>query len=148
VRAADPQGRQAMAAVADTGSRPGILAVDSSRLAAVAGWLPAYGSVDALPSAVADDPGPAPLPAITGDRLAVRCGTTAARRRRSLWCCSIRAPALRSGRLFGVLGAGEQTRAATVAGCSAAPGCRILRWEVPRRRTVPGVPPRPPTALW
>ncbi|MFY1698309.1 ABC transporter permease [Solwaraspora sp. WMMA2101] len=42
VRAADPSGRQAMAVVS-TGSAQQILAVDSTRLAAVAAWHPWYG---------------------------------------------------------------------------------------------------------
>ncbi|HEX5205021.1 MAG TPA: ABC transporter permease, partial [Actinoplanes sp.] len=72
VRRADPEGKQALAAVVDTTSLPPVLAVDSSRLAAVARWRPDYGPVSALSAAMADDPGPAPLPAVTGDRLTVR----------------------------------------------------------------------------
>jgi hypothetical protein len=45
VRAADPEGRYAMAAARSQGSTP-TLAVDASRLAAVAPWYPAYGLPD------------------------------------------------------------------------------------------------------
>ena len=48
VRHADPGGRQAMAAVVNRTSNPPILAVDSSRLAAVGMWRPEYGPVRAL----------------------------------------------------------------------------------------------------
>jgi len=61
-----------MAVVADTTSTPRVLAVDSSRLAAVARWRPEYGPAGALAAAVADEPGPAALPGITGDHLTVR----------------------------------------------------------------------------
>ena len=130
VRKADPQGKQAMAAVVNTANVPNVLAVDSSRLAAVARWRPEYGSVSALPAAVADDPGPAPLPAVTGDRLTVRVRHDGDSRA-ALWLVlqheGTGAPVKA---YFGVLGPGEQTRTATIAGCSAAPGCRVLRWEV------------------
>ncbi|MET0417337.1 MAG: FtsX-like permease family protein, partial [Actinoplanes sp.] len=72
VRSADPDGDQAMAVVVDTDATPPVLAVDSSRLAAVARWRPEFGPAGALPAAPADNPGPAPLPAVTGDRLTVR----------------------------------------------------------------------------
>jgi hypothetical protein len=130
VRRADPEGKQAMAAVVDTTSLPPVLAVDSSRLAAVARWRPDYGPVSALSAAMADDPGPAPLPAVTGDRLTVRVkhdGAPAA----ALWLVLQHEGTGNPVRVsFGVLGPGEQTLTGAVTGCSAAPGCRIVRWEV------------------
>jgi putative ABC transport system permease protein len=130
VRKADPTGTQAMAVVVNTANSPSVLAVDSSRLAAVARWRPEYGLVGTLPAAAADDPGPAPLPAVTGDRLTVRlrhAGSSSA----ALWVVLQQEGTGVPVRVdFGVLGAGEQTRSAAVAGCSVAPGCRILRWEV------------------
>jgi hypothetical protein len=130
VRRADPQGTQAMAAVVDTAHTPSVLAVDSSRLAAVARWRPEFGDVSALPSAVADDPGPPALPPITGDHLTVRVeheGDSAA----VLWLVLQHERTGASARVsFGVLGPGDQTLTAAVSGCSAAPGCRIVRWEV------------------
>jgi putative ABC transport system permease protein len=130
VRKADPQGKQAMAAVVDTAGLPSVLAVDSSRLAAVSRWRPDYGSISALPAAMADDPGPAPLPAVTGDRLAVRVthdGDSEASLGLVLQHEGTGASVPVS---FGVLGPGKQTMVAAVPGCSAAPGCRIVRWEV------------------
>jgi putative ABC transport system permease protein len=130
VRRADPAGKQAMAVVVDTTNRPAVLAVDSSRLAAVARWRPAFGPVSGLPAAVAENPGPPPLPAITGDSLTVRiehAGDSDAALSLVLQQEGTGAPVRVS---FGVLGAGEQTLTAPVNGCSAAPGCRILRWEV------------------
>jgi hypothetical protein len=130
VRRADPGGRQAMAAVLDTEHLPPVLAVDSSRLAAVARWRPDFGSVSALSAAMADDPGPAPLPAVTGDRLTVRVehdGDSAAALGLVLQHEGTGAAVRVS---FGVLGPGKQTLTGRVTGCSAAPGCRIVRWEV------------------
>ncbi|HEY0530399.1 MAG TPA: ABC transporter permease [Actinoplanes sp.] len=130
VRRADPKGTQAMAAVVDTTQLPSVLAVDSSRLAAVARWRPEYGSVATLPAAMADDPGPAPLPAVTGNHLTVRVehdGDPPAVLGLVLQHEGSGAPVQVS---FGLLGPGAQTLTAPVTGCSAAPGCRILRWEV------------------
>jgi putative ABC transport system permease protein len=130
VRKADPKGTQAMAVVVNTANSPNVLAVDSSRLAAVARWRPEYGSAGTLPSAVADDPGPAPLPAISGDRLTVQVRHDGGARA-ALWLVLQHEGTGVPVRIFfGVLGDGEQTRSAPVTGCSVAPGCRILRWEV------------------
>ncbi|WP_433380010.1 FtsX-like permease family protein [Actinoplanes sp. CA-142083] len=134
VRRADPQGRQAMAVVVDTTQLPAVLAVDSSRLAAVARWRPDFGSVTTLPSASADDPGPAPAPSITGDRLTVRVTHTGDTPAALGLVAQHEGTGVAVRVSFGVLGAGEQTVSAPVTGCTAAPGCRIVRWEV----TAPG----------
>jgi hypothetical protein len=130
VRRADPRGTRAMAAVVDTSQLPAVLAVDSPRLAAVARWRPDFGPVSLLAAAMADDPGPAPLPAITGNRLTVRVrhdGVSAAQLALVLQHegtgATVRVP-------FGALGPGEQSLTGRVTGCAAAPGCRIVRWEL------------------
>lgn len=130
VRRADPRGDQAMAVVVDTSGLPSVLAVDSSRLAAVARWRPEYGPVSALSTAMADSPGRSPLPAITGDRLTVRVrhdGESPADLSLVLQDEGTGAPV---DVPFGRLGPGAQSRSASLTGCAAPPGCRILRWEV------------------
>jgi hypothetical protein len=130
VRAADPAGDQAMAVAVDAASIPPVLAVDSARLAAVARWRPEYGPVGTLPAAIADQPGPAPLPQITGDRLTVRLryeGQVPLDLALVLQHEGTGSPVRAS---FGPVRAGERTVAAQVAGCAVAPGCRILRWEL------------------
>jgi putative ABC transport system permease protein len=130
VRRADPQGRQAMAVVADTTSLPSVLAVDTSRLAAVARWRPEYGSVSALQAAMADDPGPAPLPAVTGNRLTVRVKHDGAAPAVLSLVLQNEGTGVAADVSFGRLGSGEQSLSAPLTGCTEAPGCRILRWEV------------------
>ncbi|MEU8664655.1 FtsX-like permease family protein, partial [Actinoplanes philippinensis] len=71
VRRADPGGREAMAVVADTTTIPQVLAVDATRLAAVAEWRPEFGPVGLLPDATAAGSGKQ-LPMVTGDRLTLR----------------------------------------------------------------------------
>ncbi|MDY7091238.1 MAG: ABC transporter permease, partial [Actinomycetota bacterium] len=127
VRRADPQGRYAMAAVVDTGGSPPVLAVDSSRLAAVATWRPEYGPAGAL---TGGPPAPAALPLITGDRLTVAV-------------TSRRATATRLGATLQHEGTGEPVRvefsglrpgasraSAAVPRCAVAPGCRLVGWEL------------------
>jgi putative ABC transport system permease protein len=73
VRAADPEGRYAMAVVhrVATGDHPTILAVDSTRLAAVAGWREQYGGEATDVVAALRPPAPDPL-LVTTDRLTVQ----------------------------------------------------------------------------
>jgi putative ABC transport system permease protein len=130
VRSADPPGREAMAVVADVVGTPGVIAVDSSRLAAVARWRPEYGPVGALPSAGADAPAPRALPAITGDHLTVRVRRDGGAAPALGLVLQNEGTGLPVKVPFGVLRAGEQTVTAAVAGCAAPPGCRILRWEL------------------
>jgi len=144
VRQADPRGDQAMAAVVDAVSGQPVLAVDSSRLAAVTRWRPEYGPAPVLPAAAAGDPGPERLPAITGDRLTVRLrhdGVTAIALTLVLQHEVTGAPITVR---FAVPRHGEQAVTAPVAGCGTAPGCRILRWELtlppqPDGRAAPAV---------
>ncbi|WP_250033332.1 FtsX-like permease family protein [Paractinoplanes maris] len=130
VRRADPEGHRAMAVVVEREGDLPVLAVDSSRLAAVARWQPAYGPAGLLAAATAGDPGPAPVPAITGDRLTVRLryeGRDPAEVALSLQHEGTGSP---TQVRFGPLRPGEQTLTAPVDGCAAAPGCRILRWQL------------------
>ncbi|SDT79033.1 ABC transporter permease [Actinoplanes derwentensis] len=144
VRSADPDGHQAMAAVHNRNDEIEILEVDTPRLTAVTGWRPEYGPAAALPGAVAAA-GLKPLPLVTGDQLTLtarRDGPAGLALRLRLQHEATGLPATVS---FGTLRPGEQTVTAAVSGCSAAPGCRIMRWEL---TTPPGTGGRiqPPPA--
>jgi putative ABC transport system permease protein len=127
VRRADPGGRQAMAVTVDRDSTPPVLAVDTARLAAVARWRPEFGPVDAL---AGGPPPPAVSAPVTGGRLTVRArydspvpaDLTLALQHEGTGAV-VRVP-------FGRLRPGAQSLDAPVTGCAAAPGCRILRWEL------------------
>ncbi|BBH63832.1 hypothetical protein ACTI_05170 [Actinoplanes sp. OR16] len=131
VRRADPGGREAMPVVRNRNDDDlEILEVDTARLAAVARWRPEYGPVALLRPA-----GEAQV--VTKDRL------TAGVRREG------RVPLLltlvlqhegtgaRVAARFGTLEAGEQQVSANTPECAAAPGCRLVRWEItqPPERT-------------
>ena len=123
VRSADPSGRQAMAVSVDTTSNPPVLAVDSGRLAAVARWGPS------MPAAVV----PAPLPQITGGRLTLRVrydGSAPATLGLMLQHDGTGAPVRVGFGRLARLPRGEQTLAAPVTGCTVAPGCHLVRWEL------------------
>lgn len=124
VRAADPDGRTAMAAVVDTTTDPPVLSVDSGRYAAVADREPLAVSPPGTGTA-----GPG-LPLVTGDRLTVRVrrdGPAPVQLTLTLRQDGTGVPETVS---FGVLGPGEQQVSAPVRGCATAPGCRIVRWAV------------------
>ncbi|MCO8274089.1 ABC transporter permease [Actinoplanes sp. TRM 88003] len=125
VRAADPAGRYAMAAVVDTAAVPPVLAVDSGRLARVATWRSEYGPVTALPAGP-----PSALPLVTGDRLTVR--VSSARRATSVLGAVLQHE--RTGQSVRVefrdLRPGPGTASAAVPACRAAPGCRFVGWEL------------------
>jgi putative ABC transport system permease protein len=125
VRQADPAGRYAMAAVVDPGGSPPVLAVDSSRLAAVATWRPEYGPRDALLAKP-----PALLPLITGNRLTV--SVTSQRRTITLLGAILQHEGTGAGtRLeFRGIRPGTQSVSAAVPGCAVAPGCRLVGWEL------------------
>ncbi|GIF22030.1 hypothetical protein BJ973_002357 [Actinoplanes tereljensis] len=130
VRQADPSGKQAMAVVVDTTASPPLLAVDSSRLEAVARWRPAYGPAGALSSAVTAVRLPAPAPLITGSALTVDLVR------------DVGGPALLGAILqhegtgdgfrveFQGLRAGAQTASVSVPSCAVAPGCRLVGWQL------------------
>ncbi|MFC7527622.1 FtsX-like permease family protein [Actinoplanes sp. GCM10030250] len=145
VRTADPGGRQAMAAVRNRGGQQEVLEVDTTRLSAVASWRPEYGAAAALPDAVAASTRP-PIPLVTGDRLTLRV-----RRDGSAVALGLRLQHEGTGLPvtvgFGALPAGEHTVTVPVSGCTTAPGCRIVRWELTTAPDEDGrVDPPPPDA--
>ncbi|WP_328460555.1 ABC transporter permease [Actinoplanes sp. NBC_00393] len=129
VRQADPGGREAMAAVVSRDIAQRVLEVDTARLAALATWRPEYGAVAALPAAMAADTRPSP-PVVTGDRLTARVSRDGAEPVALNLLLQHEATGNRVIAAFGTLAAGAQTVAAPLTGCDAAPGCRIVRWEV------------------
>jgi putative ABC transport system permease protein len=153
VRQADPDGRQAMAAVVNRTSNPPMLAVDSSRIAAVAAWRPEYGPVRALDGAGAATPVPPPLPLVTGTALDVRVRNdrrTDAELDAVLQNEQTGAPVRVA---FRPVPPGVRTLSAPVAGCDSGPGCRLDRWELvtpagpePGAVTVGSVTQRNPSA--
>ena len=147
VRQVDPRGRQAMAAVVDTTSTPTVLAVDSSRLAAVARWRPEYGPAGALTAAAADEPGPSPLPEITGDHLTVRLRLDGEGEAALTLMLQNDGTGIPVKVVFGPLSPGERTVTAPVTGCTTAPGCRIVRWELTTPPTPDGRAVTPPFGI-
>ncbi|WP_250030284.1 FtsX-like permease family protein [Paractinoplanes maris] len=125
VRRADPAGRYAMAVVVDRGGSPPVLAVDSSRLAAVATWRPEYGPIDALSSRA-----PALLPLVTGNRVTV--AVTSQRRTTTLLGAILQHEGTGEGiRVeFKGIRRGAQSVSAAVPACAVAPGCRLVGWEL------------------
>lgn len=122
VRRADPGGRQAMAVVVDTTSQPPVLAVDSSRFAAVATW-PA-------PAAALARTGPGPVPLITGRTLAVTLHRDAGGP--ALFGAILQHEGTGAGLRveFRGLHAGDQEVTASVPACATAPGCRLVGWQL------------------
>ncbi|GAA0496224.1 hypothetical protein Ade02nite_17480 [Paractinoplanes deccanensis] len=119
VRRADPSGRHAMAAVVDTASNPPVLAVDSSRYAAVATGGRSYFSAS-----------PSPWPLITGDRLTVRVDSE--RRTTTLLGAVLQQEATGEGVKveFRGIRRGAQSVTAAVPACAAAPGCRLVSFQL------------------
>jgi hypothetical protein len=149
VRRADPGGRYAMAAVVDLASSPPILAVDSTRLAAVARWRPDYGPVGTLQAATAAARPRATLPAVTGTRLTVTARNLRAEPLTLTAVVQNDATGVPVPVPLGPIGPGRHTAAAPLKGCDAAPGCRFVRWELagPRGRDGRLQPPPPNAAL-
>jgi len=143
VRQADPGGRHAMAAVVEAGAGPPILAVDSGRLAAVARWRPEYGPAGTLADALAAARPPAPLPAVTGSRLVLRAVNDTPVPMLVTAVLRNQASGATVPVTLGPVPRGEHTVAAAVTGCTPAPGCRFLRWELsaPAAGGRPGPPP-------
>ncbi|XVU20836.1 FtsX-like permease family protein [Actinoplanes sp. CA-054009] len=117
VRRADPSGRYAMAAVLDTSSAPPVLAVDSPRLAAVA--HKSYFSATSTPFAP-----------VTGDRLTVRVDSE--RRTTTLLGAVLQQEATGEGVQveFRGIHRGSQSVTAAVPRCAAAPGCRLVSFQL------------------
>ncbi|MBG0560196.1 FtsX-like permease family protein [Actinoplanes aureus] len=143
VRGVDPGGREAMAAVWNRGNVQEVLEVDTARLAAVTTWRPEYGPASRFPDAVAEDTRP-PMPLVTEDSLTLRV-----RREGPAVALALQLQHEGTGLPvtagFGMLPAGEHTVTVPVSGCTEAPGCRIVRWELTtppdRNRRIDPPPP-------
>jgi hypothetical protein len=133
-----------MAAVVDRASSPPILTVDTPRLAAVARWRPEYGPVGTLPAALAANPLPAPLPPITGDRLSVRARNARAAPVTLIAVLQNEATGAAVPVQMGPIPRGTHTVSAPVRGCTAAPGCRFVRWTLLTPPAAAGGQPGPP----
>ncbi|MCA2214209.1 FtsX-like permease family protein [Jidongwangia harbinensis] len=142
VRRADPGGRQAMAVVTDLNSNPPVLAVDSTRLAAVARWRGEYGPVQALPAAVAAARVPAPLPPVTGDRLTLRVRNDRTVPTPLVAVLQHEGTGAVVEVPFGAVRPGERTVSAPVDGCRPPPGCRLVRWQMATPPDATGSPAR------
>jgi hypothetical protein len=134
VRAADPSGRYAMAAVElGTGSNQPVLLVDSTRLAAVARWHPWYGWPTAAQAAAAlHPPGYEPI-TVTGTELAIEASAgRRVPRNGQLLVAAVLADAQghRVEVRFGPLTATAQQFRTPVAGCAEAPHCRLVALSV------------------
>ncbi|GAA1512979.1 hypothetical protein GCM10009827_029330 [Dactylosporangium maewongense] len=125
VREADPTGRYAMAAVVDDTSRPRILAVDASRLAAVARWRTAYGPLPALAAPPAGSP-----VAVTAGPLVLRARNTGERPAALAVHLQDTATGALGTVTFEPVPAGEHEVTAAVEGCAG--GCRVTRLDLVR----------------
>jgi hypothetical protein len=145
VRAADPTGRQAMAAVVNRSSVSGAvptLAVDTERLAAVANWPAAVGTPGAALLAQLRAPSSPVL--VSGPGLAVEASVTGAGKD-PLWLAADLENTVtgeRSRARFGPLGAAPRTYTAD-AGCTAAEPCRLVALAL---SGLPGAGAPPPPA--
>ncbi|MFF5296036.1 FtsX-like permease family protein [Paractinoplanes globisporus] len=124
VREADPGGRQAMAVVVDTAADPPVLAVDSSRLAAVATHGSDFAPLAAAARAIGD------TPLITGRTLTVRLTRDTAGP--ALLGAILRHEGTGDGLRveFRGLRPGAQEVTAAVPACAVAPGCRFVGWQL------------------
>jgi hypothetical protein len=131
VRAADPTGEEAMAVVRTParGSSPGMLAVDSPRLAVVAGWREEYGGRPARVAAALRPPAPDPVLVTARHLDLVAAGTDPAGRPVHLRALLRR---LDTGEpveaVSGPLATGPGRYRLAVPGCAA--GCRLVGFEV------------------
>ncbi|HEY0535337.1 MAG TPA: FtsX-like permease family protein [Actinoplanes sp.] len=145
VRQADPSGRYAMAALLDGTSNPPLLAVDSTRLASVATWRPEYGPMNLL--GPGELPNPDPLPAITGDAVTVRVNS--GRTEDSLLGLTLQNEA--GGAVtrleFQHIRTGEQSVTVPLKGCTTAPGCRLVAFELFTTTDVNGEPVTDPLTI-
>jgi hypothetical protein len=144
VRRADPSGRYAMAAAVDLASSPPILAVDTTRLAAVATWRSEYGPAGVLPAATAAARPRATLPTITGSGLTLRVRSSGRERLTLDAVVQNDGTGVTTKVRFGPFGRGAHTIAAPLTGCAAAPGCRFVRWELNGPPNPNGDPQGPP----
>ncbi|GIH13503.1 FtsX-like permease family protein [Rugosimonospora africana] len=127
VRSADPSGRYAMAAVqAHTRSGvPAVLAVDTSRLAAVATWNPHYGPAPAALVPMLHPPAPAPVRMVAGG-LALDVTVRATSGGPVYLVANLTAPDGRRILLrYGPVSLGAHRYDAASPACVRAPGCRL-----------------------
>ncbi|MET7426075.1 FtsX-like permease family protein, partial [Dactylosporangium sp. NPDC005555] len=125
VREADPGGRYAMAVVVDDTTRPRVLAVDASRLAAVARWRTEYGPLPSLAAPAVGDRAPATVgagPLVLRARGAGEGGVTLAVHLQDTADGSLSTVTL------GPVPAGAHEVTAGVEGCAA--GCRVTRLDL------------------
>jgi hypothetical protein len=142
VRAADPGGRYAMAVVSNTATvqgTPPVLAVDASRLAAVADWQPGYGPSAAALAAELRPPAPAPL-RFTGTGVTLDAAPAAgAPANRVLMDLVSEVTGEPVHLVFGPLSPGRHTYRAATAGCAA--GCRLASFALSGPRKGGGADP-------
>ncbi|MDP9797329.1 hypothetical protein J2S43_005841 [Catenuloplanes nepalensis] len=133
VRTADPGGRYAMAAARVTRSELNALAVDSTRLTAVADWDPRYGADAATVASLIRPRPPTPL-RVTGDTLTVRATAVAPPENSRLWVTllPVTGPMVRVQ--AGTLADGERTYTAVIAACTS--GCRLGAVEMETPYTI------------
>ncbi len=129
VRTADPDGTHAMAVVVNRDSLPPVLAVDTSRLAAIAAWRPEYGPLDTLGAAIRATPLPPPA-MVTGGRLTLRFRNDDTVPVVVTAVLQHEATGVARTVDFGPVAPGERKVDAPVSGCTAAPGCRLVRWQL------------------
>ncbi|WP_433826407.1 FtsX-like permease family protein [Actinoplanes sp. CA-015351] len=124
VRTADPGGQEAMAVVRNRNDdNVEILEVDTARLAAVTLWRPEYGVPTVLKPL-------ANAPVVTAGRLTAEVRRDSAPPVQLTLVLQHEGTGARVTARFGTLKAGEQRVSAPAEGCAAAPGCRVVRWEV------------------
>lgn len=134
VRAADPGGEHAMAAVESVLSgNDRVLLVDSPRLAKVATWRPEYGLSAERTAALLHPEAPAPITVTGGDLsvdLTTHFTTTEASRLVYLDVVLADPKGARVAARLGPLAEGQQTLKASLPGCAAAPGCRLSSLQI------------------
>jgi hypothetical protein len=127
VRAADPSGRWAMAVVQAQSSTgvPGVLAVDSARLARVASWAPGYGVAPAGLAALLHPPAPPPV-RVTAARLTLAVTVAALGTTPVYLAANLTGPdGQRTSLRYGPLAMGAHRYPAASPACARAPGCRL-----------------------
>ncbi|WP_433614005.1 FtsX-like permease family protein [Dactylosporangium sp. CA-139114] len=128
VRAADPAGKYAMAAVASVRSNSDrVLLVDSPRLAAVATWRPEYGLGAVQTAALLHPDAPAPVTMTGGDLAVDLTGQIDGDSDRVVYLDVVFADAKgqRVAARLGPLASGRATLRASLPACATAPGCRL-----------------------
>jgi putative ABC transport system permease protein len=124
VRAADPEGRYAMAAVPMSNSKLPLLAVDSTRLARVAIWHPGYGPSAAEAAHLLRPSEPTEV-RLTGTAIEVRATVAAAPAKATLLARLLPARGRPVDVDLGELHAGTASYRASTKDCAAG-GCRLL----------------------